>query len=158
MHKVRFLLLNTLFTHLFFFSTLSANEDLSITDAWISEAPPTVSILAGYMNIYNGSDNAMILQSVSSPDFEKIEIHLSVIKNEMVSMEKQDSLQIPAKETIKLSPGNYHLMLFGPDKPLRSGDTTTLNFSFSNGNTQIIVAKIERRSSVDHGNHEHHQH
>jgi periplasmic copper chaperone A len=157
MNKVNFLLLTTLFLQLLFSSSAFTNENagIEISDAWISEAPPTMTILAGYVNIHNRSGDAMTLLTVSSPDFSKIEIHRSVIKDEMVSMEKQVSLEIPARETVKLSPGDFHLMLFDPEKPLRSGDTATLSFSFANGDTQTIEAKVKRRSSDEHEHHHH---
>ncbi|MFT5395232.1 MAG: copper(I)-binding protein [Gammaproteobacteria bacterium] len=162
MNKVNLFLLTIFIFQTFFSSSAFTNESVEVrfSDAWISEAPPTVSVLAGYANIYNASDKPIALIKVSSPNFSKIEIHRSVLNGDMVSMEKQESLEIPAKNTIKLSPGDLHLMLFDPDKPLRSGDTATLNFSFSDGHNQSIEAQVERRSSNDHSSedHSHHHH
>jgi periplasmic copper chaperone A len=160
MNKVNLFFLTTLFFQQLFSSSVFANEsvEVDISNAWISEAPPTVSVLAGYASISNNSDNEITLLAVSSPNFSKIEIHRSVLNGDMVSMEKQTSLEIPAKETIKLTPGDFHLMLFNPDKPLRAGDIATLNFSFANGHTQNIEVKIERRSSNDHSNNDHANH
>lgn len=159
MHNFNRFLFKTLFLTLFFSSTVLADEtnDINTTDIWISEAPPTVSILAGYLNIQNNSNETITLVSASSPNFSRIEIHRSVMQGEMVSMEKQDSLDIPAGETVKLSPGGYHLMLFNPGKPLRSGDTAIINLSFSNGHEQSIEASVKRRSGGhDHSHHNHH--
>ncbi|GJM04306.1 MAG: hypothetical protein DHS20C09_02970 [marine bacterium B5-7] len=162
MNKANLFILATLLFHQLFSSSTFANESMKIviSDAWINEAPPTVSILAGYANIHNMSDKAITLLSVSSPDFSKIEIHRSVLNDDMVSMEKQESLAIPAKNTIKLSPGDLHLMLFDPDKPLRSGDTVALEFSFTDGHSLDIEAQVERRGSIEHNSedHSHHHH
>lgn len=162
MNKVNLLLLTTFIFQSLFLNSVFAKEvfEIDISEAWISEAPPTISVLAGYANIYNASDRPISLLTVSSPNFSKIEIHRSVLNGDMVSMEKQDSLEIPENNSIVLSPGNLHLMLFDPDKPLRSGDTATLNFSFSDGHNQTIEAKVERRSSNDHSSedHSHHHH
>ena len=70
-------------------------------------------------------------------------------------MEKQESLEISAENTIKLSPGDFHLMLFEPNKPLRSGDTVTLNFLFSDGHIETIEAKVKRRDTEDHSHQNH---
>lgn len=162
MNKVNLLLLTAFIIQTLFSSSAFTNEsvEVSFSDAWISEAPPMVSVLAGYANIHNASDKPITLLTVSSPNFSKIEIHRSVLNGDMVSMVKQESLEIPEKSTITLSPGDLHLMLFDPDKPLRSGDTATLNFSFSDGHNQTIEAKVARRSSNDHGSedHSHHHH
>ena len=157
MNKVNFFLFITILFQQLFLNSVFAKEifEVGISEAWISEAPPTVSILAGYANIHNASDRPITLLTVSSPNFSNIEIHRSVLNGDMVSMEKQESLEIPAKSTIMLSPGDLHLMLFAPDKPLRSGDTATLNFSFSDGHNQTIEARVERRSSEDHSHHHH---
>lgn len=157
MNKINFFLFTTLIFQHFFFSSVFAQEivNVNISKAWISEAPPTASILAGYANIHNASDKPITLLAVSSPGFSNIEIHRSVLNGEMISMEKQESLEMPAKSTIKLSPGDLHLMLFDPVKPLRSGDTATLNFLFSDGHNQTIEVKVERLSSEDHSHHYH---
>ncbi len=157
MNKVNLFLLITFLFQPFFYNSIFANEsvEVDISDAWISEAPPTVSVLAGYANIHNASDKPITLLTISSPNFSKIEIHRSVLNGDMVSMEKQESLKIAVNKTIKLSPGDLHLMLFDPVKPLHSGDTATLNFSFSDGYNQTIEANVERRSSEDHSHHHH---
>ncbi len=157
MNKVNLFLLTTFIFQSLFLNSVFAKEifEVDISEAWISEAPPTVSVLAGYAKIHNASDRPITLLTVSSPNFSKIEIHRSVLNGDMVSMEKQDSLEIPARSTIMLSPGDLHLMLFDPVKPLRSGDTATLNFSFSDGHNKTIEAKVERRSSEDHSHHHH---
>jgi len=157
MNKVNLLLLTTFIFQTLFLNSVFAKEgfEVDISEAWISEAPPTVSVLAGYANIHNASDRPITLLTVSSPNFSKIEIHRSVLNGDMVSMKKQDSLEIPARSTIILSPGDLHLMLFDPVKPLRSGDTASLNFSLSDGISIFIEAKVARRSSEDHSHHHH---
>ena len=158
MYKLNSFLLKTVLLSCLISSTSFAKEinSIQITDAWISEAPPTVSVLAGYLNIQNNTANKITLLSASSPDFAKVEIHRSIIKDEMVSMEKQNSLEIPAGKTIKLSPGDFHLMLFDPSKPMRSGKHTEIHLSFSDDIKQIIKANVERRhGSEDHSHHHH---
>jgi periplasmic copper chaperone A len=157
MNKAKIVLLHSLFLQILFSNAALANESshVKLTDAWIREAPPTVAILAGYINIKNDSDDAITLVTVSSPDFTKVEIHRSIINDGMATMEKQSTLIIPAGEIVKLTPGDHHLMLFDPENPLRSGDNATLIFSFADGHTQSIAVEVERRSS---GHAHHHNH
>ena len=158
MDKVRFFLLHILFINFFLTSSLFANNDqaIEIKDIWINEAPPTVSVLAAYGKIYNSSDKSIDLISASSPDFFRIEIHRSVIKGDIVSMEQQGSLSVPAGKTLTLSPGDYHLMLFEPAKTLRSGDKANLTLTFSNGSNISVEAMVKKRSNEDHSHHHHH--
>lgn len=155
MNKVNLYLFSIFFFQILFPSSAFTDENIkvSISDAWISEAPAIVSILAGYANIHNSSNTSITLIAISSQDFSKIEIHRNVFNGEMVSMEKQESLEIPAKSTILLSPGDSHLMLFDPSKPLRSNDIVTLVFSFSNGHNETIDVKVKRRHTEDHSHH-----
>ena len=135
------------------------NPNISIKDAWISEAPPNISVLAAYAHIHNLSAEAQTLLSVASPDFSKVEIHLSKIVNETAKMEKQEALNIPANSALELTPGAYHLMLFDPNKTFESGDTITLNFSFSDDSFVSVPVTVRKRNNKKHkNNHEHHHH
>jgi len=157
MHKVNFFLSRLFLLHLLISSAAMANEtnEINITDAWISEAPPTVSVLAAYAKIQNKSTVAKILSSVTSPLFSSIEIHLSKITDGMASMEKQTFLTIPAESSIELSPGNYHLMLFDPETPLEAGDNVTITFNFSDGSSKSVQAPVEKRKIEVHNHHDH---
>lgn len=153
MHKIKLILLvSTLFSSCF----VSANEKISITNVWINEAPPTVSVLAAYATIQNTSNEVQTVILIRSPLFSKVELHLSKVVNEMVTMVKQDSLTIPAQESIELSPGAYHLMLFNPKAPLKAGDATTITFTFSDGTSNTVEATVEKRSNDGHEHHHHH--
>lgn len=130
-------------------------EDITITDAWISEAPPTVSTLAAYAKITNQSNEDKVLTSVSSPTFTRIELHLSMLVDGMAQMKKQDSLMIEAHNSIALSPGAYHLMLFNPEKPLKAGDNAIVHFNFSDGSSNTIDVPVKKRNYDGHDHHHH---
>ena len=126
------------------------DRKLTITDLWISEAPPTVSVLVAYVILKNNSDISLSLVSVSSPLFSSIEIHRSIVKNDIATMERHATLEIPSKSTIKLVPGDFHLMLFNPKMPLAIGDEATLIFSFSDGAKITTKASIRKRNNTTH--------
>lgn len=130
-------------------------QHITINNVWISEAPPGVTTLAAYATINNGSNETKTLTSVTSPLFSSIEIHLSKIVDGIARMEKQTSLTINTDETIDLSPGGYHLMLFNPEKPLRSGNSATISFNFSDGTSLPVEAPVIKRQ---HDSHQHHHH
>lgn len=128
---------------------------ITIDNVWISEAPPGVTTLAAYATIYNGSNETKMLTSVSSPLFSSVEIHLSKIVNGIARMEKQAAITINADDTIKLSPGGYHLMLFNPDKPLQSGNSASISFNFSDGTSLSVEAPVLKRQNDSHQHHHH---
>jgi periplasmic copper chaperone A len=152
MHKIKLLILSfSLFLTCLVFA--DENKNINISELWISEAPPTVSILAAYARIKNTSAKEQTLISITSPVFSKVELHLSKIVNGMATMEKQNSLIIPAKSFIELSPGNYHLMLFNPDTSLKAGDSAIITFTFASGMSTSVEAKVKKRNNDEHKHH-----
>jgi periplasmic copper chaperone A len=125
---------------------------IHVTEAWVSEAPPTISINAAYLLIENRSDQSISLLKVDSPDFERIEMHRSVLSEGIARMQLQTQVDIAAKGQLQFAPGDYHLMLFNPHKRLRAGDFTVLTLYFSDG-TQIAVDAEVKRLQPDHSHH-----
>ena len=147
------------FISLFLFSSLVSQQvfaDITISDPWISEAPPTVTILAGYARITNLSKQTISLTSVSSPTFAKIELHQSTLVDGTARMEKQGSLTLGAESSVELSPGGYHLMLFNPDRLLKTGDTVDIVFNFSDDSSKSIAVPVKKRNNDGHDHHHHH--
>lgn len=125
---------------------------IDVTEAWISEAPPSISINAAYLLIENHSDRSISLLKVDSPDFERIEIHRSVLSEGIANMQLQTQMDIAANGQVQFAPGNYHLMLFNPHKPLRAGDFTALTLHFSDGIHISVDAEV-KRLQLDHSYH-----
>lgn len=130
-------------------------EDPTITvrDARIATAPPTVAINAGYLTIDNRGENERILESVTSPAFERVEMHRSRIGTDgTAAMRRQDRIAIPAGERIEFKPGGYHLMLFNPHEPARAGREISLILHFADGLESNVTAAV-RRLDGSHGSH-----
>ncbi len=124
----------------------SSVAPIQIADAWIREAPPGASAMAGYMRIINTTENDIILQQVSSPNFKAIEFHRSVEKNGVYKMVPHLHIHIAANSTFELKPGDYHLMMFSPVSSLKDGDTIEIDLQFSDQHiisTAIPVKKAE---------------
>ncbi len=140
------------------FLNVHATDDIEVTNSWINEAPPTVTIMAGYATVANHTDKDVELIAVNSPAFESIEMHNTVINDGVASMVKQETLNLQKQSTLEFKPGGLHLMLFNPVSPLKSGDTIALTFTFSD-NT-IVETKTEiRRKTADKHQHKHqHKH
>lgn len=132
---------------------LSANpESIQISDVWISETPPGVNKNAAYLRIENISNESIFLETVSSPDFERVEIHRSMIKDGKASMQLQVQVEIKANSVFHFSPGDYHLMLFKPAKRMRSGDVSSLCFDFLTAGKFTVDAEVKKLQS-EHAHH-----
>jgi copper(I)-binding protein len=117
---------------------------LHIHDPWIKEAPPNATVLGAYMTIENHENKKFIITQITSPLFKKVEIHKSVTKDGMTTMEQRKRIVIHANKSFILQPGDYHLMLIKPTKPLKHGDLVPLTFTLENGKTIIAKAKVKK--------------
>jgi len=111
----------------FFLSSCSNSNDsqIMITDINIIQPLPGKSISPGYFTLTNNTESLIEITKITSPDFESIQIHDSVLDEGIVKMQRIDSLQIKAKSRLALENGGKHLMLI--DKK-NSSEMISLNF------------------------------
>jgi copper(I)-binding protein len=131
---------------------------ITIDSSWIREAPPGMMMLAGYMVVNNSSDEARSIVSASGEDFGYIELHRSMIKDGMARMIPQENIPVPAKGSVELKPGDYHLMLMQPKKDLKAGETSTLTIVMDNGEKITLDVPVKKAEGGMMMNHEHHHH
>ena len=128
-----------------FLTASEANEvDIQVSEAWIPEAPPMVPTMAGYFKLDNLSDTPIVLVSISSPSFKRVELHRTEIIEGMARMKPQDRVAVPANGTLLFKPGSYHLMLKEPVETLFEGDTVRLQFQFDHGQKLDVTARVKK--------------
>ncbi len=124
-------------------TSVLAEGGLSVSDAWVREAPPGAHVQAGFVIIHNDSDQERKITAVRSPAFGSIEIHNMHMEDGMMRMQKQDTLIIPPNSTLKLEPGSFHLMLFDPVRYLKAGDSVHFTLSTGMGTCIDIKAPVK---------------
>ncbi len=112
-------------------------NSITIQDAWIREAPPNASAMAGYLTINNTTSQESILTFAKSKHFKTIEFHRTIIKNGVAKMRRNDELTIPAGNSLEFKPGDLHLMLMSPKAELKANDEVTVTLCI------LIDDKIE---------------
>lgn len=122
-------------------------------DAWISASPPGVKVNAAYLEIRNLSGIDATLVRADSPRVDRIEMHLSEVRNGVAGMRRQDTVTIPAGGAVSFEPRGYHLMLFDAAPPLQIGETVPMTFEFSDGTVIDAAATVERRDGPDPAHH-----
>ena len=97
---------------------------------------------AGYVSFANNTDEAMSISHVTSPEFEAVEIHESLLEDGVAKMRRIEELTIPANSSVSLQRGGKHLMLMRP-----SGAPESVSLSFYSGDTLLLSleAPITRR-------------
>jgi len=143
------------------FSALSASAEgvnVQIKDPWVLAAPPNVKVLAAYLEIINNGGKPRILINVSSPAFDQVGIHRSVMHENMAHMEHLKELTIPPHASAVLKPGGLHFMLMNAKKPLQIGDQVPMTLTFRDGEKIAITAIVRSGKMEDMEDHQHMDH
>ncbi len=132
-----------------------ADDAMTVSDAWVREAPPHVEVNAAYFTLHNPGAQAHTLTGVSSPQFQRVEIHATRMMNGQVHMQRMAEVAVAAHSSVEFKPGEYHLMLKQPRRLLKAGDTIELTLKFKDA-LQITVKAPIRNGQEDGESHHHH--
>jgi copper(I)-binding protein len=80
---------------------------------------------AGYLDISNRSGADIRITRVSSPEYETVEMHETVVEDDIARMRRIPVVEIENGETVVFERGGKHLMLM---KPVGTPGPVTLNF------------------------------
>lgn len=85
---------------------------------------------AAYGTLWNGSDSADVVDSVTTEGSGVAGLHTSETVNGFVTMRALEAPTIAAHDSLALVPGGAHLMIESVPRELRAGDTLALTFWF----------------------------
>ena len=123
-------------------ASAQAGDHLMVDDAWVREAPPGAKALAGYMKLHNHGDKERVLVGATSPAFDNVMLHRTVMEGEMSKMVHQHMITIPAGGMLSFEPNSYHLMMVKPKQALKAGDKVSVTQSFKNGDTLEVTHHV----------------
>lgn len=115
---------------------------VSVTDAWIREAPPGAAAMAAYMLVVNPTKKGLSLTGVTSPAFEEVQMHVSEVKDGMAHMKQVPGFSLGPGQKLVFKPGGNHLMLMHPKKPLKKGDVVPLVLQFDKAGVRSLQVKV----------------
>jgi periplasmic copper chaperone A len=130
---------------------------LTAEHAWSRPTSGPNKLGAAYLILKNAGQEADTLQSASSPDAEKVEIHEHTqdASGIMRMRPVEGGLKVPAGGAVEFKPGGYHLMLFGLKHNLEEGQQLPLKLHFAHAGDLDVEVKVEKRPSAPAGMHEH---
>ena len=117
---------------------------VSVRDAWVREAPPGMTMMAGYMALRNNASRPRILVAASSSGFATVMIHRTILKDGMAGMVHASQIELKPNASLIFAPGGYHLMLMNPQRTLRAGDTLVINLEFRGGLVLPVVFEVRK--------------
>ena len=121
----------------------SSSGELTVQDAWARPAAIGENA-AVYFTIFNGTSSDDSLLGVSSDVAAAAELHMSMTHdNDVMSMEMQDAVQIPARDQVEFKPGGLHVMVVDINRNLSMGDTITLVLHFQTAGDVIVKGFVQ---------------
>lgn len=104
---------------------------------------PNAPVGGGFMTIENTGTEADRLVSITSTVADKSEIHEMGMEGDVMKMRAlTDGLEIPAGETIVLSPGGLHLMFMGLKGAFVEGETVSVTLTFEKAGTVDVELPV----------------
>ncbi|MDR7088011.1 copper chaperone PCu(A)C [Cellvibrio fibrivorans] len=117
---------------------------MQVENAWIQLAPPTTTVNAAYMTIYNPQLRAQTIVGVSADCCAGVMLHKTRREGDKVMMDHLDHLVIPAQARVQLAPGGLHLMLTEAHEELTLDSKVKITFSFGDGSTQEFGLDVKQ--------------
>ena len=119
-------------------------EDVLYADkAVVNLSPVEGNPSAGYMSLHGGRTDVALV-GVTSDDVLRMEMHETVDKNGMASMNKLKSIPVPAGKTVKLEPGGKHLMIWGVGEGSKQRGLLKMTLIYSNDDRIEIDAVVKK--------------
>ncbi|GAB6065368.1 copper chaperone PCu(A)C [Aquifex pyrophilus] len=111
---------------------------------WIMEPPPGPNTTMMGMVIENQGDEPDELLKVETDIAERVELHKTVMENEVAKMVHQHSVIIPPRSKVEFKHHGYHVMLIGLKKPIKNGDKVKVKLIFKkSGEIELEVPVVK---------------
>lgn len=107
----------------------AAFAQVTVSDPWIRATVPAQKTAGAFMQLR--SAKATRLVDVQSPIAGRAEVHQMAMDGQTMRMQKVDGIDLPAGQTVNLSSGGYHVMLFDLKQQLKEGEQVPLTLTFA---------------------------
>lgn len=123
-------------------------EPLVISGAEFRPPLGSSTVGAAYFTIRSAKPDRII--AVTSPQADSVEIHASVTEGGRASMQRLETVDLPAGKLVEFAPGGMHLMVFSPH--LAVGETAIpITIELQSGAKRTIPFENRRGGEDHHG-------
>ncbi|MCA3255504.1 MAG: copper chaperone PCu(A)C [Alphaproteobacteria bacterium] len=122
---------------------------LTIQHPWSRETAPGQAVGGGFMTIVNrgGADDRLL--SGTSPVAAEVQIHTMSMDGGVMRMRQvTDGIAVPAKGTLALKPGGYHIMFMGLKRPLKRGERIPVTLRFQRAGAVTLQVAVQPVTST----------
>ncbi|MGJ7510455.1 copper chaperone PCu(A)C [Variovorax sp. GT1P44] len=114
---------------------------VDVRDAWIRASVPGQSGTGAFMKLSAPSGARLV--GASTPAAGVAEVHEMKMEGDTMRMRAAGALDLPARQTVELKPGGYHLMLMDLKKALVKDSTVPLTLLFEDAKGQKSTKELE---------------
>jgi copper(I)-binding protein len=120
---------------------------LTISKVVVLEALPGTKMSVAYLTLDNNSDQPIVIDSVTSPQFASVDMHETVIENDVARMASLTSLVIESLSSVRFETGGKHLMMSGPLNQVEAGLPVTIEIHYDSSGLLIVATTVSSRNN-----------
>ena len=128
---------------------------LSIQHPWSRETAVGQAVGGGFLTIANSGTREDRLLSGTTPVAAEVQLHTMTMDGGIMRMRQvTDGIAIPARDSVELKPGGYHIMFMGLKRQLRQGERVPVTLRFQragNVTVQLAVQPISATGPMEDG-------
>ncbi|OUM04791.1 transporter [Pseudomonas syringae] len=135
--------------------------DTIVDDAWVRATVPGQSATGAFMKITSSTDSTLV--DVASPVAKIVQIHQMSMKDDVMSMQRVTSVELPAGKPVVFDANGYHVMFMDLAAQVKEGDKVPLTLTVEDAKgvkESIEVTAVARSLTSDahsgHGDHSGH--
>ncbi|WP_338114864.1 copper chaperone PCu(A)C [Novosphingobium olei] len=129
--------------------------NLGIQHPWSRETAPGQAVGGGFMTITNKSQSDDRLVSGTSPVAAEVQLHTMTMDGGVMRMRQvEGGIAVPARGTLELKPGSYHIMFMGLKRQLRQGERFPVTLRFQRAGrvtVQFAVQPVTSTGPIENG-------
>lgn len=129
--------------------------EVSVSNAVVRVLPPGLPNTSAYFTIQNTSDSDVFLVAAETNIAASAELHAHIMNGEMMRMEEQEQVVIPAGEVVEFKPGGLHVMIFGLKAPIKEGQMVSITLVTKDKKMIAVQAKAVRPGDEKQQHHHH---
>jgi hypothetical protein len=115
---------------------------LTVSNPWAR--PGIAGGNSGAFFVIENPGEADTLLSAASDISTAVELHRTVMEGDVMQMQPQESVPVPAGETVAFQPGGLHVMLIGLKADLAPGDTFELRLIFEMSGEIVLQVEVRQ--------------
>lgn len=126
---------NLLFLFISALISMPVLAEVSVTDGWVRASAPGQKVGAAYMTLTSLEKSHMVYAETNRAN--SVEMHHMRMQDGVMKMRQLEDISLEPQQSVKLAPGDTHLMLFDLKTPLKAGEQVIFTLCFKDAAGKI---------------------